>query len=678
MTGRAGRRPRASRRSLDDRSAPTRMSCSKWLPSLPSACSTARACSVAGRPRVPGTCRSSRARPGTAATPADVLAMRHAVEWAVDVDESRSSTSPLPHARAAAGRIPADTAAWLRTIARARTTTPAAGPFRYCSLATDVLGWAAARAGGAPFPECRAREVWSRIGAEQDAHIMLDRSDFAIVEGGICTTLRDLARVGLDVPRGGPRRSDGPVVPASMARQRAAAARPRRARGRLRGLGGASTDAAPGAFDHDCWWIDDAPRGVYAARGMNGQSLLVHHPARRWSAKFSTFPGRARLGPVRAPSAGMVALCEHLAASAARGALARVSRRRAGRAAHPGAGGGDGSSPPSQGPPPSPPSVARRANAISSAHVVHRRLLVASHESGLPDELAQLEAFADQPQHEGHDRGRSVSGRRPTGVQRTAPWTGERPGSADAGVPVHGQHPLGHPLGGVHRLRVGAAAAAPAPAALRVAHELAQDARQRARRRPARGAGAAPKAASVSSAASGSRWQTTGLPSAMASIEVSPYQPRRTWSMTTSARRVALARLGVGDALDQVEVDRRALAAAGPRSASSTAAVPLPARRDGACTMRIRSPRLGGAGVQPSRSMAGGTTAYGGQAPRRGAAAREEAADDGGVGVAQEADGLGRAVADVGAPEVVDDALAQPARDAGRRRARGSSDWPKW
>ena len=71
------------------------------------------------------------------------------------------------------------------------------GPFRYCSLATDVLGWVLERGGGAPFPELFSREMWSRIGAEQDAQIMLDASGFPVVEGGICTTLRDLARFGL-------------------------------------------------------------------------------------------------------------------------------------------------------------------------------------------------------------------------------------------------------------------------------------------------------------------------------------------------------------------------------------------------------------------------------------------------------------------------------------------------
>ena len=65
-----------------------------------------------------------------------------------------------------------------------------------------------ARAGGAPFAELFSREVWSRIGAEQDADHARD-AGFAIVEGGICTTLRDLARFGLMCLEDGRRRRSG-------------------------------------------------------------------------------------------------------------------------------------------------------------------------------------------------------------------------------------------------------------------------------------------------------------------------------------------------------------------------------------------------------------------------------------------------------------------------------------
>ena len=122
--------------------------------------------------------------------------MRAGNAWDYDVDEYTILDVSDYRTHDLHGTIPRDTETWIRTIGRG-PYDHGSGPFRYCSLATDVLGWALERVGGAPFPELFSREVWSRIGAEQDAEIMLDRSGFPVVEGGICTTLRDLARFGL-------------------------------------------------------------------------------------------------------------------------------------------------------------------------------------------------------------------------------------------------------------------------------------------------------------------------------------------------------------------------------------------------------------------------------------------------------------------------------------------------
>ena len=142
----------------------------------------------------------------------DILDMRVGIAWDFDVDEYTIIDVSDYRTHDRAGEIPADTETWIRTVGRG-PYGHGEGPFRYCSLASDVLGWLLSRVGGAPFPELFSREVWSRIGAEHDAAIMLDHAGFAIVEGGICTTLRDLARFGLLCLEDG--RIDGEqVVPA--------------------------------------------------------------------------------------------------------------------------------------------------------------------------------------------------------------------------------------------------------------------------------------------------------------------------------------------------------------------------------------------------------------------------------------------------------------------------------
>ena len=67
----------------------------------------------------------------------------------------------------------------------------------YVSLNTDVLGWVMERASGVHVPELIRNEVWSKLGAQDDAYIALDGAGSAQADGGFCCSLRDLARFGL-------------------------------------------------------------------------------------------------------------------------------------------------------------------------------------------------------------------------------------------------------------------------------------------------------------------------------------------------------------------------------------------------------------------------------------------------------------------------------------------------
>jgi hypothetical protein len=138
---------------------------------------------------------------------------------------------------------------------------------------------------------------------------MLDNSGFPVFEGGICTTLRDLARFGLmcleDGAAGGEQ-----LVPADWI------ARVRVHDAELIEAFSASRSAdpdQPGAFYHDKWWVHDGPAGVYSALGMNGQSIVVHRPARIVIVKFSTFPNALDERYFKLQNAGMLALCDSLA-----------------------------------------------------------------------------------------------------------------------------------------------------------------------------------------------------------------------------------------------------------------------------------------------------------------------------------------------------------------------------
>jgi CubicO group peptidase (beta-lactamase class C family) len=235
-----------------------------------------------------------------------LLDMRAGARWDYDVDEYTilDVSDYRTHSRL---DIPPDTAAWIRSIENSHEH---GGPFRYISLATDVLGWVLERVGDAPFADLFGREIWSAIGAEYDAEIMLDASGFSIVEGGVCATLRDLGRFGLMCLQDGALAGRQVIPAAWLARLGVRDAE------LIDAYAGAPEydPTWPDAFYHDCWWIRDAERGIYAALGMNGQTILIHRPSATVVVKLSTHPEAEDERLFALQEAGMIALCESLGA----------------------------------------------------------------------------------------------------------------------------------------------------------------------------------------------------------------------------------------------------------------------------------------------------------------------------------------------------------------------------
>ena len=230
--------------------------------------------------------------------------MRAGARWDYEVDEYTilDVSGYRTHSR---DDLPADTAAWITAIDNAHEH---GGPFRYCSLVADVLGWVLERAAEAPFADLFSREIWSKIGAEEDAYVIVDKAGLALVEGGICATLRDFGRFGLMCLQSG--EIDGrQIVPADWL-----------ARLLVRDqelIDTYSTSpehdpATPDAFYHDLWWILAANRGVYYASGMNGQTLFIHRPSSTVVASLCTFPDALDLDLFALQGAGIAALCESL------------------------------------------------------------------------------------------------------------------------------------------------------------------------------------------------------------------------------------------------------------------------------------------------------------------------------------------------------------------------------
>ncbi len=69
--------------------------------------------------------------------------------------------------------------------------------FRYRSIETDVLAFCLERASGKRLAELTSELLWQPMGAEESACFTVDRSGYALADGGFNATLRDYARVGL-------------------------------------------------------------------------------------------------------------------------------------------------------------------------------------------------------------------------------------------------------------------------------------------------------------------------------------------------------------------------------------------------------------------------------------------------------------------------------------------------
>ena len=147
--------------------------------------------------------------------------MRHVLDMRVglDFDEDYLATSgPIVEYRKSTNWNPlgpGERASDLRTYLAGLTERagPDGGPFHYVSTNTDLLGWILERASGARFADLMSNLLWKPMGAQASAYITVDRFGAPRCAGGICTTTRDLARVGQLIAQSG-RRNDRPIIPA--------------------------------------------------------------------------------------------------------------------------------------------------------------------------------------------------------------------------------------------------------------------------------------------------------------------------------------------------------------------------------------------------------------------------------------------------------------------------------
>lgn len=154
--------------------------------------------------------------------------------------------------------------------------------FTYRTVNTEVLGWIIARVTGKRPHQVLSERIWSRLGAEYDADVIVDGAGAPAIGGGLNPTLRDMARFGEAMRLNG-RYNGQQIIPAAVvARIRAGANKDDFAKAGYKTL--------PGWSYKSQWWVSHNAHGAYMARGIHGQAIYIDPKAEMVIVRFASNP----------------------------------------------------------------------------------------------------------------------------------------------------------------------------------------------------------------------------------------------------------------------------------------------------------------------------------------------------------------------------------------------------
>ena len=154
--------------------------------------------------------------------------------------------------------------------------------FSYRSIETDVIAWVLERVSGTDLATLLSDRIWRKLGCERDGFFTVDDAGTALADGGFSATLRDYARFGKMVLDGG-RAGDQQIVPAAWIDGICAGADPSK-------FGAPYDQLSPQGAYRRFWWVHNAERGVFMARGVFGQMIFVDRSADVVIVKLSSWP----------------------------------------------------------------------------------------------------------------------------------------------------------------------------------------------------------------------------------------------------------------------------------------------------------------------------------------------------------------------------------------------------
>lgn len=154
--------------------------------------------------------------------------------------------------------------------------------FQYRTAHTEVLGWILRRVSGQSTAQMVSERVWSKLGTEHDAYMLLDPAGTEWAGAGMNASLRDLARFGEMLRQDGRFNGQQIVSAKALATIREGADREQ--------FKAAQRPAQAGYSYRNQFWISHNADGAFELLGVHGQMIHVNPAAGLVMVRLSSHP----------------------------------------------------------------------------------------------------------------------------------------------------------------------------------------------------------------------------------------------------------------------------------------------------------------------------------------------------------------------------------------------------
>ena len=176
--------------------------------------------------------------------------------------------------------------------------------FQYRTVHTEVLGWILRRVTGQDSAQMIGERIWSPLGTEHEAYMLLDPAGTEWAGAGMNASLRDLARFGEMLRNDGAFNGRQIVAPQVLASIREGADREQfKAAGRV---------GQDGYSYRNQFWISHNRDGAFELLGVHGQMIHVNPAAGLVLVRLSSHPVAASAAHFPTTRPAMAALAELL------------------------------------------------------------------------------------------------------------------------------------------------------------------------------------------------------------------------------------------------------------------------------------------------------------------------------------------------------------------------------